>query len=73
MNRFDYVRASSRTGSRAGGRAGWGKFPGRRHQPRGPDEGGAPSAPATVVDINRLPLGTIRTLPGGGFAVGRAW
>ena len=69
MNRFEYVRAASVPEAvQAGGRDGTRFLAGGTNLVDLMKEG--TERPATVVDINRLPFGTIESLPGGGVRLG---
>ena len=69
MNRFDYVRAASVPDAvQAGAQDGTRFLAGGTNLVDLMKEGA--EQPATLVDINRLPLGTIDTLPDGGLRLG---
>ena len=69
MNRFDYVRAASVPDAvQAGAQAGARLLAGGTNLVDLMKEG--TERPATIVDINRLPLGTIEALPEGGLRLG---
>ena len=69
MNRFDYERAASvRDAVQVGAQAGARFLAGGTNLVDLMKEG--TERPATIVDINRLPLGTIEALPEGGLRLG---